>query len=70
MHLSYLAIHMQVDIMRSWSLALTLVAVLLLAVVLLVMVRPPVYAVQKSKEGSCILASNLNVQNLDNISIR
>ena len=38
--------------MRSWSLALTLIAVLLLAVVLLFIVRPPVYAVQKNKEGS------------------
>ncbi len=49
--------HTQVDIMRSWSLALTLIAVLLLAVVLLFIVRPPVYAVQKNKEGSIMLQS-------------
>ena len=42
----------QVDYMKSWSLALTLMAVLLLAAVLLLVVRPPVYAVQKNKDGA------------------
>jgi hypothetical protein len=42
----------QVDYMKSWSLVLTLMAVLLLAAVLLLVVRPPVYAVQKNKDGA------------------
>jgi hypothetical protein len=42
----------QVAYMKSWSLALTLMAVLLLAAVLLFVVRPPVYAVQKNKDGT------------------
>ena len=42
----------QVAYMRNWSLALTLMAVLLLALVLLAVVRPPVYAVQKNKDGT------------------